>query len=105
MKKILVMSLLVASAFGSIAQSTSKAKDLLKAKKIPEAKAEIDKVVISEKGAKDPEAWYTKAKIYSEIANDSTQKTGATESRDEAFAAIQKYTQIDDKKLLSSTMD
>ncbi|MEO5995688.1 MAG: hypothetical protein ABIN89_03200 [Chitinophagaceae bacterium] len=105
MKKILVVSLLVASALGSIAQSTSKAKDLLKSKKIPEAKAEIDKVVTTEKGAKDPEAWYTKAKIYSEIASDSTQKTGSTEARNEAFDAIQKYTQIDDKKLLLSTMD
>ena len=105
MKRILIASLLFASALASNAQSTSKAKDLLKSKKIPEAKAEIDKVVASEKGAKDPEAWYTKAKIYSEIASDSTQKSGVTEARNEAFEALKKYTSIDDKKLLLSTMD
>ena len=105
MKKILVVSMFFASALGSIAQSTNKAKDLLKSKKMPEAKAEIDKVVASEKGGKDPEAWYVKAKIYSELANDSTQKSGSTEARNEAFDAIKKYAQIDDKKLLLSTMD
>ncbi len=105
MKKILIVSLFIASALGSLAQSAGKAKDLLKSKKLPEAKAEIDKVVASEKGGKDPEAWYTKAKIYSEIASDSTQKSGSTETRNEAYEAIKKYTQIDDKKLLLSTMD
>ncbi len=105
MKKILVVTFLFASALGSLAQSTSKAKDLLKSKKLPEAKAEIDKVVASEKGGKDPEAWYVKAKIYSEIANDSTQRASSTDARNEAFDAMKKYAQIDDKKLLLSTMD
>jgi hypothetical protein len=105
MKKILVVSLLIASALGSFAQSTNKAKELLKSKKVQEAKTEIDKVLASEKGAKDPEAWFTKAKIYNEIASDSTQKSGATEARNEAFEALKKYTQIDDKKMLSSTME
>lgn len=105
MKKILVVSFFVASALASVAQSTKKAKDLYASKKWQDAKTEIDKVVSSEKGGKDPEAWYVKAKIYSEIASDSTQKSGVTEARNEAFDAIQKYTQIDDKKLLFSTMD
>jgi tetratricopeptide (TPR) repeat protein len=105
MKKILVVSLLIAAALGSFAQSTNKAKELLKSKKVQEAKTEIDKVLASEKGAKDPEAWFTKAKIYNEIASDSTQKSGATEARNEAFEALKKYTQIDDKKMLSSTME
>jgi len=105
MKKILVVSFLLASALSSIAQSANKAKDLLKSKKLPEAKAEIDKVVTSDKGAKDPEAWYTKAKIYSDIASDSTQKSGSAEARNEAFDAIKKYTQIDDKKMLLSTIE
>src|ERR1700712_3605915 len=105
MKKILVMSLFIASALGSLAQSTTKAKDLLKSKKVQEAKTEIDKVVASEKGAKDPEAWFTKARIYNEIAMDSTQKSGSMEARGEAFEAIKKYTQLDDKKMLSSTIE
>lgn len=105
MKKILLLSFFIASVIGSFAQSTKKAKDLLGSKKVQDAKAEIDKVVASEKGAKDPEAWYLKAKIYSEIASDSTNKTGTADARDQAFDAIKKYTAIDDKKLLLSTMD
>lgn len=105
MKRIMIASLLVASSVGLFAQATNKAKDLLKAKKVEEAKAEIDKVATNEKNAKDGETWYVKSKVYGELANDSTLKSKYPDARDESFEAIKKYASVDDKKLISLTLD
>ncbi len=105
MKRILFSSLLVASCFGVFAQSANKAKDLLKSKKVEEAKTEIDKVLTNEKNAKDAEAWYTKAKVYAQLADDSVLRSKTPDARYESFQAIKKYTELDDKKTLSLTLD
>lgn len=105
MKRILFSAVLLAVVSGSMAQSTNKTKDLLKSKKYSEAKTEIDKVVTSEKGAKDAEAWYMKSKVYGEIANDSTLKSTFPDARDESVEALKKYAAMDDKKLISLTID
>lgn len=105
MKRIMIASLLVASGLGLFAQATNKAKDLLKAKKVEEAKAEIDKVATNEKNAKEGETWYVKSKVYGELANDSTLKSKYPDARDESFEAIKKYAAVDDKKLISLTLD
>lgn len=105
MKRLLFSAVLLAAVTGSMAQSTNKAKDLLKAKKYQEAKAEIDKVVTNEKTSKDAEAWYIKSKIYGEMANDSTLRTSFPQARDESVEALKKYAAMDDKKLISLTLD
>ncbi len=105
MKRILIASLFISSGLGLFAQSTKKAQDLLKSKKVEDAKTEIDKALAVEKNAKDPDAWYTKGKIYSELANDSTLKTKYPDAKDVSFEAIQKYAEMDDKKLVSLTID
>ncbi|MEJ7769480.1 MAG: hypothetical protein WKF89_16800 [Chitinophagaceae bacterium] len=105
MKRIMIASLLIATGLGLFAQATNKAKDLLKAKKVEDAKAEIDKVVTNEKNAKEGETWYIKSKVYGELANDTTLKSKYPTARDESFEAIKKYAQLDDKKLVSLTLD
>jgi len=105
MKRILITSLLVATGLGLFAQASNKAKDLLKSKKVEEAKAEIDKVLANEKNAKDAEAWYVKAKIYSQLAEDSMLRAKVPEARTESFEAIKKYSALDDKKMISLTLD
>ena len=105
MKRVLITSLLVASGLGMFAQSVSKAKDLLKAKKVDEAKSEIDKVLSNDKNAKDAEAWYVKSKVYSELAMNDKLASTVPDARQESFEALKKYTQLDDKKLVFLTLD
>jgi len=105
MKRILISSLLLACMTGAFAQSAKKANDLLKSKKVEDAKSEIDKVVVNEKSAKEADSWYTKSKVYAELSNDSTLRSKYPQARDEAFAAVKKYVELDDKKLISLTLD
>jgi hypothetical protein len=104
-KRLFLTGVLALTGFGLFAQSADKAKDLLKANKLPEAKAEIDKVLAVEKNQKTGEAWYYKLKIYNAIAADSNQRAKYPDARDQAFEALKKYTEVDDKKLLLLQMD
>ncbi|MBC8035511.1 MAG: hypothetical protein H7Y03_15280 [Chitinophagaceae bacterium] len=106
MKRILLTSLLSFAVFGLLAQNIEKAKDMLKDKKLQDAKNQIDKALANEKNAKSSDAWYTKAKIYNEIANDSILKATVPDAREQAFEAIQKYVQTDEKsQLLQLTLE
>jgi hypothetical protein len=103
-KRLLATGLLSLAGRGLFAQNVDKAKDLLKANKIPEATAEIDKVLAVEKNQKNSEAWYYKLKIYNAIA--AGPLVGQyPDARDQAFEALKKYTDVDDKKLLLLQMD
>jgi len=104
-KRLFLTGVLALAGFGLFAQNADKAKDLLKAGKLPDAKAEIDKVLAVEKNQKTGEAWYYKLKIYNAIAADSNQRTKYPDARDQAFEALKKYTEVDDKKLLLLQMD
>jgi len=104
-KRLFLTGVLALAGFGLFAQNADKAKDLLKSGKLPEAKAEIDKVLAVEKNQKTGEAWYYKLKIYNAIAADSNQRTKYPDARDQAFEALKKYTDVDDKKLLLLQMD
>jgi hypothetical protein len=104
-KRLLLTGMLALTGWGLFAQSADKAKDLLKANKIPEAKAEIDKVLASEKNQKNGDAWYTKLKVYNAIAANDQLKTQYPDARYQAFDALKKYTDVDDKKLLLLQMD
>ena len=104
MRRLVLTGLLAIAGMGLFAQSVDKAKDLLKAGKLADAKTEIDKVLSSEKNQKSGDAWYYKLKIYNAIAAGplSGQYPGA---RDTAFIALQKYCDVDDKKLILLQME
>jgi tetratricopeptide (TPR) repeat protein len=77
----------------------------LKAKKLPEAKSEIDKVMGLPANQKNPEAFYTKAKIYVEISQDPQLNKQYPNARMDAYNALKKYTEIDDKMLIALQID
>jgi hypothetical protein len=104
-KRLLLSGLLALTGWGLFAQNVDKAKDLLKANKLPEAKAEIDKVLAVDKNQKSGDAWYTKLKVYNAIAASSQMSGQFPDARSQAFEALKKYTEVDDKKLLLLQMD
>src|SRR6476469_6391984 len=99
MKRIVISSLLLLTTLGMFAQVANKAKDLLKANKLQEAKAEIDKVLANEKNAANAEAWFYKGKIYSSLGNDTTNRMGADDLKWEGFEAFKKYITLDSKQV------
>ncbi len=104
MRRLVLTGFLAFAGMGLFAQTLDKAKDLLKAGKLSDAKAEIDKVLAVEKNQKIGSAWYAKLKIYNAIAAGplSGQYPGA---RDTAFLALQKYVEVDDKKLIALQLE
>ncbi|HEV2354268.1 MAG TPA: hypothetical protein VGR89_08495, partial [Puia sp.] len=104
MRRFVLTGALALTGLGLFAQSAEKANDLLKAGKLTEAKAEIDKVMANEKNQKNGTALFYEAKIYNAIAASplSGQFPGA---RDTAFMALQKYVAVDDKKTLLLMQD
>lgn len=105
MKRIFFTTLLAALVTGAFAQKVEKAKDLLKANKLTEARTEIDNFLAQEKNQKNGEAWYTKAKIYNAISMDGSLKSQVPDARQTAFQALKKYTEVDDKMLISLQID
>jgi hypothetical protein len=105
MRRLFLTGILAIAGIGLFAQSVDKAKDLLKANKLTDAKTQIDGALAVEKNQKSGEAWYYKLKIYNAIAADSLMKAKFPDARDQAFDALKKYTEVDDKKLLLLQMD
>ncbi|GAO45630.1 hypothetical protein [Flavihumibacter petaseus] len=99
MKKLLLTSLLASAILVVSAQNLDKIKDNLKAKKLPEAKTQIDQFLANEKNAKNAEGWYTKAKIYGEIAQDASLAASTPDARWTSFEALKQYVTLDDKML------
>jgi hypothetical protein len=97
--KILFTVLFVLTGMGLMAQNLDKAEDLFKANKIPEAKAEIDKVLALDKNKKNSEAWYYKLRIYNAVAATPALSAQYPEARFEALAALKRYTEVDEKKM------
>jgi tetratricopeptide (TPR) repeat protein len=105
MKRILFTTLCAVLATGLFAQKVEKAKDLLKANKLMEARTEIDNFLAQEKNLKNADAWYTKAKIYNAISMDGSLKAQVPDARQQAFQALKKYTETDDKMLIALQID
>src|SRR2546423_12374487 len=103
MKRVFLSTLLAFLALGLFAQKLDKAKDKLKEGKLDEAKTEIDAFLAQDKNQKNADAWYTKAKIYNAIA--ASDKTKAGDAHAQAFDALKKYVQYDDKLLISLQID
>ncbi len=104
MKKVLLTTLMAIAAVALFAQKLDKAKDYLTKNKLAEAKTEIDGVLADPKNQKTPEAWYTKGKIYSAIAGDAALGAQTPDAGTQAFEAIKKYIDMDEKHV-AITMD
>jgi hypothetical protein len=105
MKKAALSAWMLLSIAGAFAQNLDKAKELLKNKKLSEAKTQIDGFLAVDKNAKNAEGWYTKAKIYSDIAADKGLSASTPDARWQSFEAIQKYISYDDKKQILLQLD
>ncbi len=107
MTRLFLTGFLALVGMGLFAQSLDKAKDLLKANKLPDAKTEIDKVLAVDKNQKTSEAWYYKLKIYNGVAANPQLASQFPDARDQAFEALKKYVDLDekDKKLLLLQLD
>jgi hypothetical protein len=105
MKKLVFTALLAATGFGLYAQNIDKIKDLYKNKKLAEAKTQVDQFVATEKNAKNGEGWYMKAKIYGDIAADKTLAALTPDARWQAYEALKKYVEVDDKKQLQLQLE
>lgn len=105
MRRFLLSTVLTLAVTGLFAQKLDKAKDLLKANKLTEAKTEIDNFLGQEKNAKNAEAYYVKAKIYNAISLDANLKNQYPDARMDGFNALKKYTEIDDKQMIALQID
>jgi hypothetical protein len=105
MKRMLLSLFTILACSGLFAQSLDKAKELLKANKLADAKAEIDKVLLVDKNQKIGEVWYYKVKIYNAIAADTLLKARYPDALIQSLDALKNYTKYDDKKLVLLTVD
>jgi len=106
MRRLFLTGILaIAAGIGLFAQSLDKAKELFKANKFADAKTQIDGFLAVEKNQKTGEGWYFKLKIYNAIAANDQLRVQFPDARDQAFDALKKYTEVDDKKLLLLQMD
>jgi hypothetical protein len=99
MKQLVLSVILAFVGMGLFAQKIDKAKELLDTKKNPaEAKTEIDKVLATDKGSKDPEAWFLKARIYYALGTDANLKAANPTAREESFEAVKKYVELENAR-------
>jgi tetratricopeptide (TPR) repeat protein len=107
MRRLFLTGFLAMTGLGLFAQSVDKAKEALKAGKVADAKTQIDGALAVEKNQKIAEAWYTKLKVYNAIAANDQLRTQYPDARDQAFDALKKYVDLDekDKKLLLLQVD
>jgi len=81
--------------------------DIERAGKIADAKTQIDGALASDKNTKNATAWYAKLKIYNAIAANDQLRAQNPDARDQAFDALKKYVDLDekDKKLVLLQVD
>jgi tetratricopeptide (TPR) repeat protein len=106
MKQLLsfLFVLLVISSV-TFAQQVDRAKEHLKANRLTEAKTTIDEFLKDPGNHKSATAWYTKAKIYNAISYDATLSKQYPSARMDAFNALKKYTETDDRMLIELQID
>ena len=104
MRRLFLTGFLALAGMGLFAQSVDKAKDLLKANKIADAKTQIDGALAVDKNQKSPDAWYYKLKIYNAIAAGPL-SAQYPDARQQAFEALKKYVEVDNTKLLLLQVD
>lgn len=94
MKRLFLLAMLAVGAFNLQAQDTKAVKKLIDAKDFAKAKDAVDQLLASDKGSKDWEAWFLKAKIYGGLAANEATKSLVPDARMQAFDAIKKALEI-----------
>ena len=104
-KRICLVAVIMSVTISLLAQKIEQAKEYLKTNKLSEAKAEIDRFFTMQINKKNPDALYTKAKIYSAVAMDAGLAPRFPDARMDAFIALKQYTEVDDKMLIALQID
>jgi len=106
-KRLFMTGFLAIVGLGLFAQNVDKANELLKAGKIADAKTQIDGALAGDKNTKNATAWYAKLKVYNAIAANDQLRAQYPDARDQAFDALKKYVDLDekDKKLVLLQVD
>lgn len=94
MKRIILLTVLAIGSLNLFAQDVKTAKKFLDAKDFAKAKDAIDQTLATEKGAKDWEAWFVKAKVYGGLAANEATKSLVPDARMIAFEALKKALEL-----------
>lgn len=96
MKRVLLTATMAIAGTVLFAQDVKKTKEFITANAWDKAKTSIDATLANPKNAKNAEAWYLKAKVYSALANFPNPKEPNTfENRNTALDAIKKLQELD----------
>ncbi|MGB4771149.1 MAG: hypothetical protein WBP58_06815 [Chitinophagaceae bacterium] len=96
MKRVLLSATLAIAGTVLFAQDVKKTKEFITANAWDKAKTSIDATLANPKNAKNAEAWYLKAKVYSALAIFPNPKEPNTfENRNTALEAIKKLQEVD----------
>ncbi|MFN7686520.1 MAG: hypothetical protein ACK5OP_02205 [Sphingobacteriales bacterium] len=96
MKRVLLTATMAIAGTVLFAQDVKKTKEFITANAWDKAKTSIDATLANPKNAKNPEAWYLKAKVYSALAIFPNPKEPNTfENRNTALEAIKKLQEVD----------
>ena len=102
MRKTLLTALLAILTFSLFSQDVEEVVDRINKAKWDEAREKVDKYLANEKNAKKADGWYYKAVVYNNISKDEKFKATYPEAKAEAFAAYQKYVELDPKLILGT---
>ena len=86
----------------TISQDVKKVKELLAANNLSGAKTMIDQMLANPKNQKNYEVWYAKAKVYSAIAGNPTERAAVPDARMQSLEAAKKSLELD--KTAATTM-
>lgn len=96
MKRVLLTATMAIAGTVLFAQDVKKTKEFITANAWDKAKTSIDATLANPKNAKNAEAWYLKAKVYSALASFPNPKEPNTfENRNTALDAIKKLQEMD----------
>ena len=102
MRKTLLTALLAILTLSLFSQELTDVEDRINKGKWDEARDKIDKYLANEKNAKKPEGWYYKAVVYNNLSKDEKLKSTVPDAKAEAFAAYQRYVELDPKLILGT---
>ncbi len=103
MRSLFLTALLALTGLAVFSQKLPKAKDLLEKNKLAEARTEIDNYLAVDKNKDNAEGWYTKAKVYNNIAKDNNLKATVPNAREVAFESLQKYMELEKANVKDTT--
>ena len=95
MKKAFLFILVAAMTQAAVAQDVKKVKEQLAANNLSGAKTMIDQMLANPKNQKNYEVWYTKAKVYSAIASNPTERAAVPDARMQSLEATKKSLELD----------